>query len=74
MVWVVRSRACCTVVSQPCILWKGGKCVNEFFSIFRGTAGSSHPLRVKDHLLWGALGCCFIFPFLSGTHGKVFEG
>ena len=46
----------------------------NFFSIFRGTAGPSHPLRVKDQLLWGALGCCFIFPFLSGAHGKVFEG
>ena len=46
------------------------KHVEEFFPIFRGTASSSHPLRVKDQLVWGVLGCCFIFPFLLGTHGK----
>ena len=30
-------------------------------------------MRVKDQLLWEALGCCFIFPFLSGAHGNFLQ-
>ena len=44
-----------------------------FFQIFRRTLCLLHPFGVNTKSYGGPWGCCFIFPFLSGTHGKFFK-
>ena len=52
---------------------KSGNGSTSFFLLFRGIVGPSDSLMVNTDFFRVSGGCCFIFPFLSGTHGKVFK-